>query len=126
MTVPGYQRHHAPVREQRSGMATASLVLGLIGLPALLLCGLGMVLALVGLVLGFVAASRRTGRGTAAAGIVSCLVTLVVGAAGLFWLLSQAAECADPDRYPTDADRERCIEREFPFARTGATPGTTP
>ncbi|TNY38210.1 DUF4190 domain-containing protein [Thermomonospora catenispora] len=126
MTVPGYRLHHTPVREQRSGMATASLVLGLIGLPALLLCGLGMVLALVGLVLGFVAASRNAGRGTALAGIVSCLVTLAVGAAGVFWLLSQAAECADPERYPTDADRQRCVEREFPFARSGATPDAIP
>lgn len=126
MTVPGYQRHHTPVREPHSGMATASLALGLIGLPALLLCGLGMVLALVGLVLGVVAASRHTGRSMAVAGIVSCLVTLVVGAAGVFWLLSQAAECADPNRYPTDVDRQRCVEREFPFARTSATPDVMP
>ncbi|SEG73341.1 hypothetical protein SAMN04489712_11098 [Thermomonospora echinospora] len=123
MTVPGYQRHYAPVRQRRTGMAVTSLVLGLVGLPTLLLCGLGLPLAMAGLVLGVVAASRNTeGRGIALMGIGVSLVTLLVGALGLFWLLSNAAKCADPDRYPTDADRQHCIEREFPFARPQPTP----
>ncbi|REE96939.1 hypothetical protein [Thermomonospora umbrina] len=123
MTVPGYQRHYAPVRPRRNAMAVTSLVLGLAGLPALLLCGLGLPMALVGLVLGIVAASRHTGgRAVAVGGICACLLTILVGAVAIFWLLSQAAECADPDRYPSDADRQRCVEREFPFAKTQQTP----
>jgi hypothetical protein len=122
MTVPGYQRHYAPVRPRRSGMAVTSLVLGLVGLPTLLLCGAGLPLAVTGLVLGVVAASRGNGRGIAVTGICVSLVTLVVGGLGLFWLLSNAAQCADTGRYPTDADRQRCIEQEFPFARTRPSP----
>lgn len=118
MSVPGYQRHYAPAPPRRNHMAMTSLVLGLVGLPALLLCGLGLVLAMAGLVLGIMAASRGTGRGLAIAGIGVCLVTLLVGALGIFWMLSKAAHCADPDRYPTDLDRQRCIEQEFPFARS--------
>ncbi|HEX2315044.1 MAG TPA: DUF4190 domain-containing protein [Thermomonospora sp.] len=122
MTVPGYQRHYAPVRPRRNGMAATSLVLGLVGLPALLLCGLGLPMALAGLVLGILAASRNAGRGLAIAGICASILTILVGALAIFWLLSQAAECADPDRYPSEADRQRCVEHEFPFARSGRTP----
>lgn len=118
MTVPGYQRSQAPARQSRDGMAMTSLVLGLVGLPALLLCGSGLVMAMAGLVLGIVAAHRGGTRGLAIAGIAVCLVTLLVGALGLYWMLTKAARCADVDRYPTELDRQRCIEQEFPFARS--------
>lgn len=121
MTMPGY-KSYTPLPQQSRGMAVASLVLGLLGLPALLLCGAGLILAMVGLVLGIIAAARNAGRGTAIAGICASLLTLVVGAVAIFWLLSQAAACADPDKYPSDADRQRCVEREFPFAQTTTAP----
>lgn len=121
MTMSGYQTF-TPAPQRRSGLAVASLVLGLVGLPALALCGAGIVMALVGLVLGGVAMARSANRGLAAGGVAASAVTLVVGGAGIAWLLNQAAECADERRYPDDAAVQRCIEREFPFAKTGSTP----
>lgn len=121
MAMPGYKSYTATPQQSR-GMAVASLVLGLVGLPALLLCGAGLPLAMVGLVLGVIAAVRNAGRGVAIAGICASIFTLVVGALAIFWLLAQAAECADQDRYPSDTDRQRCVEHEFPFAKTTATP----
>ncbi|MCP2337691.1 DUF4190 domain-containing protein [Actinomadura rupiterrae] len=115
MTMPGYQTRTPPRAPERRGLATASLVLGLVGLPALLLCGAGLAAALVGLVLGAVAALRGQSRGLAVAGVVCCAVTLAVGAVSLVWLLSKAAQCADTSRYPDDYGRQRCIDREFPF-----------
>ncbi|RAY13640.1 hypothetical protein DPM19_18385 [Actinomadura craniellae] len=116
MSMSGYQiRSTAPTR--RNGMAVASLALGLSGLPLLLFCGAGMIAALVGLVLGGLAVKRGPDRAMAVGGIVASLLTLAVGGAVLVWLLSQAAECADPVRYPDDAAKQECIEREFPFAQ---------
>ncbi|MEV4253003.1 hypothetical protein AB0J52_07515 [Spirillospora sp. NPDC049652] len=122
MTMPGYQTRTPPSAPERHGLATASLVLGLAGLPALLLCGIGLPVALVGLVLGVVAASRGTARGLAVAGIVCSAVTLVIGTVAIIWLLSKAAECADTHRYPDDFTRRQCIDREFPFARASDAP----
>lgn len=103
------------------GMARASLALGLTGLPALPLFGLGLGLAVAGIVLGVIAAVRGAGRGTAITGIVMSLTTLAAGGMLISRLLSSAAVCADSARYPDDAATARCIEREFPFAR-GITP----
>ncbi|RFU39968.1 hypothetical protein DZF91_19515 [Actinomadura logoneensis] len=125
MTMPGYQTPTPPPTASapgRHGLATASLVLGLAGLPGLLLCGLGLPAALVGLVLGIAAAARGTSRGLAIAGIVCSAVTLVIGAVSIIWLLSKAAECADRHRYPDVSTRRQCIDREFPFARSSGAP----
>ncbi|MFC4912373.1 hypothetical protein [Actinomadura gamaensis] len=115
MTMPGYQTRTPPKAPERRGLATASLVLGLVGLPCLLLCGLGLAAALVGLVLGVVAATRGQPRHLAIAGIICSAVTLAVGTVALVWLLSKAAGCADTSRYPDDYARRQCIDREFPF-----------
>ncbi|MEU5876136.1 hypothetical protein [Spirillospora sp. NPDC047279] len=122
MTMPGYQTYSPPAPPERKGLAVTSLVLGLAGLPALLLCGLGLVLAVAGLVLGVIAAVRGAGRSLAVAGIVASAVTLVIGGIGIFFLLSKAAECADTARYPDETARRLCVEREFPFAQNAETP----
>ncbi|WP_433331824.1 hypothetical protein [Spirillospora sp. CA-294931] len=124
MSVPGYQSYSPPAPPERKGMAVASIVLGLVGLPALVLCGAGLALALAGLIIGIVAAVRGNGRGLAFAGIGCSLVTLAVGAAAAVWLLTKAAECGDEGRYPDESSRQRCVEREFPFTgRVGSPPG---
>jgi hypothetical protein len=122
MTMPGYQTYSPPAPPERKGLAVASLTLGIIALPALALCGAGMVVALVGLILGIVSAARGQARGTALAGIVCSVATLVIGGVAVFFLLNKAAECADTDRYPDDTARRQCVEREFPFADSASTP----
>jgi len=117
MTMPGYQTFSPPTASTgRGGMAVASVVLGVVGLPALVLCGLGLPMALVGLVLGIIAATRGPRRGTAVAGVVCSTLTLAIGGVALFFLLTKAAECGDRNVYPDDAARRQCVEREFPFA----------
>ncbi|MFG1997794.1 hypothetical protein ACGFNU_01450 [Spirillospora sp. NPDC048911] len=117
MTMPGYQAYSPPAPPERKGLAVTSLVLGVVGLPALLLCGFGLVLAVAGLVVGIIAAAKGVGRHTAMVGVVCSAVTLVIGGVGVFFLLSKAAECADPGRYPDEPARRQCVEREFPFAQ---------
>ncbi|GAA4065805.1 MULTISPECIES: DUF4190 domain-containing protein [Actinomadura] len=117
MTMPGYQTFSPPTAPSgRGGMAVASLVLGIAGLPALVLCGLGVPMALVGMVLGIIAAARGGRRATAVAGVVCSTLTLAIGGVAVFFLLTKAAECADEGRYPDDVARRQCVEREFPFA----------
>jgi hypothetical protein len=98
-------------------------VLGIVGLPGLALCLLGLIPALVGLVLGTVALVRgRSERWPAVAGIVCSGIAVVVGALALSWLLSKAAMCGDTSRYPDDAARQGCVEHEFPFVRDTPAP----
>jgi hypothetical protein len=119
MTIPGYQSY-TPTPQRSSGMAVASLVLGLVGLPALLLCGAGMLLGIAGLALGLIALSRGQRTRAAIGGVCASLLTLIVGSVAIVWLLNQAAECADRTKYPDDSARQQCIEREFPFADSSA------
>ncbi len=118
MTLPGYQTYAPPAPPRRSGLARASQVLGITGLAGLVLCLLGVIPALAGLVLGTVALVRRDpDRRPAVVGVACSALALVIGAGALFWLLSKAAQCGDETRYPDEASRRSCVEREFPFAK---------
>ena len=120
-TMPGYQPY-TPLRPRQRGFGVASLILSLVAVATLLLCGLGMIVALAGLVLGVVALVRGSGRTQAVIGITLSVVVLAAGTAGLAFLLSRAAKCGDTGRYPSDTARRTCIEREFPFARSSTSP----
>ncbi|QFG23559.1 hypothetical protein [Actinomadura sp. WMMB 499] len=123
MTLPGYQTHAPPAPRPRSGLARASLVLGIVGLLGLAVCLLGVLPALVGLALGAVSLRRRDAdRWPAVVGVVCSAAALVVGGVALYFLLAKAAECGDETRYPSTDDRRGCVEREFPFARPTITP----
>lgn len=116
MTMPGYRTYEiAPPK--RRGMAVASVALGLAGIPALAVCGLGLLLGLAGLGLGVTALIRGGQRDLAITGVIASVVTLVLGATAIAWLVSQAAKCGDTATYPDRIARSRCIEREFPFVQ---------
>jgi hypothetical protein len=118
MTLPGYQTYSPPAPPRRSTLARASQVLGITGLVCLVLCFLGMIPALVGLVLGTVSLVRRhPDRRPAVVGVVCSALALLIGAGSLVWLLSKAAQCGDEARYPDDTARRACVEQEFPFAQ---------
>ncbi|RFS82280.1 DUF4190 domain-containing protein [Actinomadura spongiicola] len=122
MTLPGYQTYSPPAPPRRSTLARSSQVLGIAGLVGLVLCLVGMIPALVGVVLGAVSLVRREGdRRPAIVGVVCSSLALAVGAAALFVLLSKAAQCGDETRYPDDTSRRNCVEREFPFAQADRT-----
>ncbi|MBO2456117.1 DUF4190 domain-containing protein [Actinomadura violacea] len=123
MTLPGYQTYSPPAPPRRSGLARASLVLGIVGLLGLALCLLGLIPAIVGLVLGTIALVRgQSERWPAVAGVVCCAIAVVVGVVALVWLLSKAAMCGDTSRYPNDEARQGCVEQEFPFVRDTSNP----
>jgi hypothetical protein len=99
---PVYAPVPTPVQQPGNGLATASLVLGIIsvaGLVTVLASACVIPLAIIGLVLGFVALKRPGGRGKATAGIVmnglvsllSLLIFVYVGVSLLVTIFSLAA-----------------------------------
>jgi hypothetical protein len=86
------------------------------------LCGMGLVVALAGLVVGGIAVTRRNGRAFAITGITISALTLVIGGIGASWFLAQARECADAAKYPDADSREQCVQHRFPFVRETRTP----
>ncbi|GAA0359639.1 DUF4190 domain-containing protein [Actinoallomurus spadix] len=116
---------YPPIREtppQRRGLGIAALVLGIAGLLTLLLCGIGVILAIIGLVIGIIAVVRRNGRGMAVAGLVLSVITLVIAIGFAVWFYGRIQPCADRARYPTKADRDRCLEERVPFLKPSPTP----
>ena len=83
-----------PTQPKTSGLAIASLVLGIASIP---LCGLGIIMAIIGLILGCIAISKinrqpdqLTGKGLAIGGITTSIVGLVLGLLLLISILMPA------------------------------------
>jgi membrane protein implicated in regulation of membrane protease activity len=120
MTLPGYGPY--PAAPARRGIGISALVLGILAVPALVLCGIGLVVALAGLFVGVIALVKGNGRGFAAGGMMLSVLVLAVGAVAVAWFVSQARECADTAKYPDAQSREECIERKFPFVDSSPAP----
>jgi hypothetical protein len=124
MITPGHRTEPRTARPPGRGLAATALALGLASVPALVACGLGLLLAVAGIVTGIMALARtRTLSGTGGAGIAGLRAMAVAGVlVSIFtllaggWLLAKAAECGDESRYPDEHSRRICVEREFPFA----------
>lgn len=108
-----------PWEPQRGGgLGTAAFVLGICSLVLLLVCGVGTVLAIVGLVLGIVAIARNSNRRRAVAGVVlsvlTLLIALVIGVLLYNWFQARhLGECFDRRLYPTQEDARRCVEEKL-------------
>ncbi len=74
--------------KQSSGLAIASMVLGIVGIVACCCCGVGLPCAIVGLILGIVARARGNRQGFSIAGIILCSFALLIGVAFnlIYWL----------------------------------------
>jgi hypothetical protein len=107
---------------QRRGLGIATLVLGIAALLTLVLCGIGVILAIPGLILGIIAIVRRNGRGMAVAGVILSAVTIVIAIGLAVWFYGRVAPCADQTRYPTRQARDHCIEQRIPFLKATPTP----
>jgi TRAP-type C4-dicarboxylate transport system permease small subunit len=105
---------------QHRGLGVAALVLGIAAIITLLLCGLGAVVAIAGLVVGVIAAVQNNGRGMAVTGITLSAVTLVIAIGAGIWFFNRVSPCTDQIRYPTKADRDHCLQHRVPFFK--ATP----
>ncbi len=64
-------------QEKKSGMSVASMVLGISGLIAWILPLIGFPVTIAGLILG-ISGRKKGGKGMATAGIVLCIITLVL------------------------------------------------
>jgi hypothetical protein len=120
MTLPGYKAY--PRARPRRGIGVTALVLGILAAATLPLCGMGLVVALGGLVVGGIALARKNGRALAVTGITISALTLVGGGVGASWFLAQARECADTAKYPDADAREQCVQDRFPFVKKTRTP----
>jgi hypothetical protein len=110
-----------PPQRQR-GLGVAALVLGIAAIITLLLCGLGAIVAIAGIVIGIIAVVRNNGRGMAVAGLILSALTLVIAVGAAIWFFSRVAPCSDQSRYPTKADRDRCLQSRVPFFRATESP----
>src|SRR3569833_2120240 len=109
--------------QQRRGLGVAALVLGISAIVTLVLCGLGVIVAVAGFGVWIIALIRKSGQGMAVAGLVLSSLTLLIAIGGAVWFFSRVAPCSDQTKYPTKADRDRCLQRRVPFFKATETPG---
>jgi hypothetical protein len=107
---------------RRRGLSIAALVLGIVAIITLLLCGMGAIVAVAGIAIGIIAVVRGDGRGMAVTGLVLSVVTLLAAIGAGIWFFTRISPCADHKRYPTKADRDRCLERRVPFFKPTSRP----
>jgi hypothetical protein len=88
MSVPMYPGMPMPVPDQGGGMAIASLVLGIISLPAALAPICGVIFGGLAIIFGALGLKSTTKRGLAIAGLVMGIVALALAA--IFFLVSLA------------------------------------
>ncbi|GAB3662843.1 hypothetical protein GCM10027589_26050 [Actinocorallia lasiicapitis] len=113
MTSPGYRTRIETPREPR-GLGMTALALGLFGLLTFWMCGLGMLLAVIGLGVGVAAVTKEQGRLQAYIGIGLSLLTLTVAAGALVFFGRQAYDCR---AYPDELHRSSCMEQKFPLLK---------
>ena len=107
---------------RRRGLGIAALVLGIVAIVTLLLCGVGAVVAVAGVIIGIIAVARGNARGMAATGLALSVVTLMAAIGAGIWFFGRVSPCTDQKRYPTKAARDHCLERRVPFFKATSTP----
>jgi zinc transporter ZupT len=85
-------------------------VLGILSIVLLLVCGIGLLTAVAGLVVGFIALARRSNKGRAIVGLVLSGLTLLLGVIAFVWFLNTFQECLDQ---PTQAEVQSCVESKL-------------
>ncbi|MEU6414341.1 hypothetical protein [Microbispora sp. NPDC046933] len=93
-------------------------MLGICSIVLLLVCGVGTLVAVVGLVLGIVAIARNSNRRRAAGGVVlstlTLLLALIMSVVFYNWFQSRhVGECFDRRLYPTQEDAQRCVQNKL-------------
>ncbi|GII96246.1 DUF4190 domain-containing protein [Sinosporangium siamense] len=99
-----------PPRPAGGGLATTALVLGIAGILLLPIFGIGLPIAILGLILGIVATVKGVGRGRAIAGIVLSLIAIVLAIIAMVWFANRFGECLN---LPTQDLVQRCLERKL-------------
>ncbi|MEV6039068.1 DUF4190 domain-containing protein [Nonomuraea sp. NPDC052116] len=94
-----------------SGLATASLVLGVASPFLVFVCFTGLITAILSIVFGCVALAKRVGKGRAIAGIVISGLSLVLFAIVAIWFWHVVQECAHLPSPLVD----KCVQDKFPW-----------
>lgn len=94
-----------------SGLATASLVLGVASPFLVFVCFTGLITAILSIVFGCVALAKRAGKGRAIAGIVISALSLILFAIVAMWFWNVVQECAHLPGQLAD----RCFQDRFPW-----------
>ncbi len=108
--------------QRRRGLGVAALVLGIAAIVTLVLCGLGAVVAIFGLVVGIIAAVRDNGRGLAVTGITLSALTLVLALGAGIWFFTRVSPCTNQARYATKTARDQCLQNRVPFFKATPAP----
>lgn len=86
------QQYQAPPQNEGSGgtngMQVASLVLGIIGIPASCCYGLGFLLGLIGLILAIVGNKKNKGSGIGIGGLVCSIIAMIIGLLMLIYFVA--------------------------------------
>ncbi|MEV4477322.1 hypothetical protein [Nonomuraea sp. NPDC049504] len=109
----GQYGQYGPYQQPRpgSGLATASLVLGVASPFLVFVCFTGLITAILSIIFGCVALAKRVGKGRAIAGIVISALSLVLFAIVAIWFWNVVQECAQLPSPMAD----RCFESKFPW-----------
>ncbi|WP_433514931.1 hypothetical protein ACQP2T_04510 [Nonomuraea sp. CA-143628] len=109
-----YQPYQAgPPAPPGSGLATASLVLGVASPFLVFVCFTGLLTAILSIVFGCVALSKGVGRGRAIAGIAVSVFALIIFTVVAIWFWSVVQECGHLPGQLAD----QCFESKFPWMR---------
>ncbi|MFI7233347.1 DUF4190 domain-containing protein [Nonomuraea angiospora] len=112
---PGYgpPPYGVPYQQSQpgSGLATASLVLGVASPFLVFVCFTGLITAILSIVFGCVALAKRAGKGRAIAGIVISALSLVLFAIVAIWFWHVVQECAHLPSPLVD----KCVQDKFPW-----------
>ncbi|MFC4014737.1 hypothetical protein ACFOY2_46455 [Nonomuraea purpurea] len=108
MGAPYGQPYQAP---PGSGLATASLVLGVASPFLVFVCFTGVITAILSIVFGCVALAKHVGKGRAIAGIVISVLALILFTIVAIWFWNVVQECAHLPGQLAD----RCFEDRFPW-----------
>ncbi|MER5420404.1 hypothetical protein [Streptosporangium roseum] len=96
-------------RQQGGGLGTTALVLGIVSLFLLVVCGLGALTAIIGLIIGIAAVVKNSNRGRAWVGIALSVLTLIIAVVVLSWFYSKVGDCLNlPPEF-----QQRCIQEKF-------------
>ncbi|HUR08657.1 MAG TPA: DUF4190 domain-containing protein [Nonomuraea sp.] len=96
-----------------SGLATASLVLGVASPFLVFVCFTGLLTAILSIVFGSVALSRGVGKGRAITGIAVSVLALIIFAIVAIWFWNVVQECGHLPGQLAD----KCFEDKFPWMR---------
>ncbi|MFF0572401.1 hypothetical protein [Streptosporangium saharense] len=108
--APPYQGgYQSPYQKSGGGLGTTALVLGIASIFLLLACGLGVLTAIAGLIIGLVALAKNSNRGRAIWGIALSALALVLAVVFLTWFYSRVGDCMN---LPQNL-QQRCVEERL-------------